>query len=122
MRILREANMTTTTETLIGVGCDPQCKWASAILGLVAKREEEEAAIEQVPDTDSLGNPTGMRPTPAGYVELARIESDYIGIRGLEISVEGCKRACAPERHSSPDLQFGSEVQSMINNLTGEQR
>jgi hypothetical protein len=109
----------TTKETVIGLDCDPSCKYKSAANDLEIARTARLDAVPQEPH--AAGSPV-RRPTPEGYAMDTQIREEYRGLTAIEAVGNNCVRACAIERYldANPDRDFGTEVQVMINNVKGE--
>lgn len=108
-----------TNETLVGVDCDPNCKYKTAAIALETVRTE---ALEAVPQEPHVPGSGVRRPTTEGYAIDAQIREGYRGLTAIEAVGNNCVRACAIERYieDNPNRDFGTEVQVMINNVRGE--
>ena len=105
------------TPTLIGVECDPACKWKFAALDMVAEKATKGG---QVPTHDPY-NEGSQRPTAEGYATLEQLDTSYTGLQVLVSVAKNCRNACAIEGYidSHPDAQFGATVADKIKDLKG---
>ena len=105
-------------KTLIGVECDPSCKWKQATELLEQEMNRRKGQVR----SHEPYSPGDVRPTVEGYAQIAIIDGEYTGVRALLHAGVICKNACAIEAFidKSPGANFGVEVAQTINDLKGE--